>query len=75
MENKKEKFKFENRTFETRVIFIKEIFSNKFDQTTIMASCVDYKLGASYKQFLNELHTSLWNLDGEDPIKILKRID
>jgi hypothetical protein len=40
-----------------------------------MASCIQYKLGKSYEQYLKDVTKSVWNLEGEDPIKILKRID
>jgi len=63
------------RNFETRVEFIRDIFTNKFDKTTIIASSIKYKLGKSYDNYVKELTSSVWSLKGEDPIKILKKID
>jgi hypothetical protein len=40
-----------------------------------MAHCIQYKLGKSYEAYLKDILKSIWNLDGEDPIKILKKID
>ena len=70
-----EKFDRAARTFETRLLFIKELFENKYTQTQIMAHCIEYKLDESLKKYIEILNQSLWNLEGEDPIKILKKID
>ena len=69
------KFDRNSRTFETRVLFIRDIFSNKYEPIEIMAHCVKYKLDKSYEVYLKDVLTSVWNLNGQDPIKILKRID
>lgn len=63
------------RTFETRVSFIRDIFSNKHTTTEIMAHSIKYKLDKSYEVYLADVLKSVWNLNGQDPIKILKRID
>lgn len=63
------------RTFETRVTFIRDIFSNKFTPTEIMAHSIQYKLDKSYEKYLSDVLKSVWNLNGQDPMKILKRID
>ena len=65
----------EDRTFETRLQFINEIFSSKYKPHQIMASCITYKLNKSYESYLKEIHKDLWELDGKDPIAILKKID
>ena len=69
------KFDRASRTFETRVLFIKALLENKYTQSEIMAHCVEYKLDESLKKYIEALNQSVWNLEGEDPIKILKRID
>lgn len=69
-----DKFPEELRDFETRLLFIKELFTHKFDNIDIMASCVTYKLNKSYLSYSKELDKSILNLTGEDPLKILKRI-
>lgn len=71
-----DKFPEEERNFETRLKFIKEIFSNKYPQYQIMAHCIQHKLDRSYEQYLQNLHRSSWLLkNGEDPMDVLKRID
>ena len=63
------------RTFETRVKFIHDIFSNKHSNTEIMANCIRYKLDKSYEAYVKKVHTSFWKLNNEDPMVVLKRID
>ena len=65
----------EDRTFETRLQFIAMIFSNKFNRDQIMTSCINHKLDKSYEAYVKEIHKSCWELDGKDPLAILKRID
>ena len=65
----------EERTFETRLIFIKDIFLNKYPNEQIMANCINYKLNMSYESYSRELEDDIKLLVGENPIKILKRID
>jgi hypothetical protein len=69
------KFDRDSRTFETRVGFIRDIFSNKYEPIEIMAHCIKYKLDKSYEIYLKDVLKSIWNLDGQDPMKILKRVD
>ncbi len=69
------KFNRDLRTFETRVNFIKDIFTNKYKPIEIMAHCIQYKLDKSYEIYLEDILKSIWNLNGQDPMKILKRID
>ena len=69
------KFPENERTFETRVKFIKELFSHKFENYQIMAHCIQHKLDRSYDVYLKEIHKSEWLLGNEDPIAVLKRID
>ena len=65
----------EDRTFETRLQFINEIFRNKYKRYQIMASCIKYKLNKSYEAYVKEIHKSVWDLNGKDPIAVLKKID
>lgn len=65
----------EDRTFESRLQFIAAIFSNKYERHQIMASCINYKLNKSYEAYIEEIHKSLWTLNGKDPMQILKKID
>ena len=69
------KFPLEERTFKTRLEFIKEIFLSKHTSTQIMAHCIQHKLGRSFEAYMQDVYKSVWTLRGEDPMKILKRID
>lgn len=69
------KFDRDSRTFETRVSFIRDIFMNKYEPIEIMAHSISYKLDKSYEIYLKDILKSIWNLQGQDPMKILKRID
>ena len=69
------KFDRDSRNFETRVAFIRDIFTNKYSSLDIMAHCIQYKLDKSYEVYLKDILKSVWNLNGQDPIKILKRVD
>ena len=69
------KFNRDQRTFETRVSFIRDIFTNKYEPLEIMAHSIQYKLDKSYEMYFNDILKSIWNLNGQDPIKILKQID
>ena len=69
------KFDRNSRTFETRVSFIHDIFSHKYKPIEIMAHCIKYKLDKSYEVYLKDILKSIWNLEGQDPMKILKRVD
>jgi hypothetical protein len=69
------KFPENERTFETRVKFIKELFSHKFENYQIMAHCIQHKLDKSYEAYVKEVHKSVWLLENQDPMNILKRID
>jgi hypothetical protein len=63
------------RNFETRVSFIRDIFSNKHTPLEIMAHSIKYKLDKSYEKYLTDILKNIWNLKGQDPMKILKRVD
>ncbi len=69
------KFDKNSRTFETRVSFIRDIFSNKYKPIEIMAHCIKYKLDKSYEVYLKDILKNVWSLNGQDPMKILTRVD
>ena len=70
-----DKFPEHLRDFESRLLFLQSIFSNLFSQYDIMAHCVAHKLDRSYLAYKHELEKSILNLTGEDPLKILKKIN
>jgi len=69
------KFPEELRTFETRLLFIHDIFANKHTANQIMARCIQHKLDKSFEAYVKEVHQSLWTLYGKDPIMLLKKLD
>jgi hypothetical protein len=69
------KFDRDQRTFETRVTFIRDIFTNKYQPIEVMAHSLQYKLDKSYEVYVKDILKSVWNLHGKDPIKVLKQID
>lgn len=69
------KFLENERTFETRLKFIKELFTNKYEDYQIMAHCIQHKLDKSYEAYLKDVHRSEWLLGNQDPIAVLKKID
>lgn len=69
------KFDRSQRTFETRVSFIRDIFSNKYEPIEIMAHSIQYKLDKSLEVYFEDILKNIWNLNGQDPIKVLKSLD
>ena len=49
---KSTKFPEDERTFETRLKFIKEIFTNRYEPYQIMAHCIQHKLDKSYEAYV-----------------------
>ena len=64
----------ENRTFETRLEFIANIFSHPLSKTEILASSVQFKLNKTYEIYLEEVNRSLSILASHDPTKGLSKI-
>lgn len=69
------KFPKEQRTFETRLLFINEMFSDLHDKTEIMTSCIQYKLGKSLEQYLRELKLGALEVEHLSPLTVMRRID
>jgi hypothetical protein len=59
MDNNRVYVEREDRTFESRLNFIIDIFSNTYEPYQIMASCIKYKLNKSYEAYVKEIHKSL----------------
>lgn len=64
-----------NRSFESRLLFIKDIFANKYEPIDIMASSVQYKLGMSLLQYREDLHTSALSLQYNKAMKVLNKMN
>ncbi len=69
------KFIEENRNFKTRLLFLREIFTNTFPQSAILGRCIQYKLNTSLDRYLKSIEKDLWNLNGCNPISVLREID
>jgi hypothetical protein len=69
------KFDINSRTFETRLKFINELFTETYSRDQIMASCIQYKLDTSFDIYIKDIHKSLWKLGDKDPMAILRKID
>lgn len=68
------KFDESERTFETRLLFLKSIYEDKHDNIDIMKKCIEHKLNRSLDFYLKELTNSYNNLGAENSIKVLRRI-
>lgn len=64
----------ENRTFETRLEFINNIFSQPHSKEEIMASSIQFKLNKTYEQYVEEVERSLNYLLSKDAEKVLNKI-
>ena len=49
----------EDRTFESRLQFIADIFSNKYESYQIMASSINYKRDKSHEAQVIDIHKRL----------------
>ena len=56
------KFDRNQRTFETRVSFIRDIFTNKYEPIDIMAHCIQYKLDKSFEAYFNDICEIIWSI-------------
>ena len=65
----------DKRSFETRLLFIRDIFSDLHSQDEIMAKCIQHKLDVSYENYVHELKNRTTVLSFADPIKILKTME
>ena len=61
------------RTFETRLLFIKELFLHKYSEEEILKGSIVHKLKKSYEQYLDEVNRSVSMLRSQDPLKVLNR--
>lgn len=66
---------YDTRTFETRLLFIKELFEHTFSRTDIMGRCVLHKLKRSLETYQEEVNKSSQNLkENNNPVTILSRL-
>lgn len=63
------------RTFESRLLFLQSLYSNKYSQQEIMANCIKYKLGRTYIFYVEDLEKNIDKLREVDELKLLKKIN
>lgn len=64
----------ELRTFETRLQFIKKVFSDKYDETTMLKSCIQYKLNISFEQYMEDVNRSMAILQQRNAMPTMKKL-
>lgn len=72
LDNERDIFPRDQRSFKTRLQYINEIFSNTFDQEEILKSCITYKLKCSYEDYVRSLDRSIKHLKEQSEIRVLK---
>lgn len=65
---------YDTRTFETRLLFIKDLFEHTFDQVDIMGRCILYKLNGTYETAEDEVNSSVEALVNKNPVTVLKHL-
>lgn len=65
---------YDTRTFESRLLFIKDLFEHTFDNSIIMGRCIQYKLNESYNTSEKERADSIKAIKQADPIEVLNKI-
>lgn len=65
---------YDTRTFETRLLFIKELFEHTFDKSIIMGRSVQYKLNGNLTRSEEIIQDSYEKLANADPLAVLNQI-
>ena len=63
---------YDTRTFESRLLFMKDLFEHTFDKSLIMGRCIQYKLRINYDHATKEIEISQQELSKEDPLTVLR---
>ena len=66
---------YDTRTFETRLLFIKELFEHTFDKSIIMGRSVQYKLNGNLARSEEIIQDSYERLANENPLTVLTKIN
>lgn len=62
------------RCFESRLLFIREIFNDLHPKEEIMTSCINFKLKNSLNNYIADLDRSVKALERANTISVLKKI-
>lgn len=65
---------YDTRTFETRLLFIKELFEHTFDKSIIMGRSIQYKLNGNLARSEEQINNSYEELANANPLEILTKI-
>lgn len=65
---------YDTRTFETRLLFIKNLFDHTFSRSDIMGRCILYKLESTYETYKKEVDKSSEKLIDSNPVTILNKL-
>ena len=63
----------DQRSFESRLLFIRDLFENKYPALDILASSIQYKLGISLDQYREDLHMSALCLQYSNAMRVLNK--
>lgn len=66
---------YDTRTFESRLLFIKDLFEHTFDKVDIIGRCILHKLDVTYETAEDEVSTSMDALVNKNPVTVLKHIN
>lgn len=71
-----DKFPKELRTFETRLLFLKEVFNSLYTQKDVLAHCVAHKLNRSLLIYDEELQKSIDKIsEANDPLYTIRKLN
>lgn len=65
------------RTFESRLLFIKEIFTNTYSEDEILKKCIEHKLKRSYEAYIAEVNRcfdTIINKVQQNPISVINKL-
>lgn len=65
---------YDTRTFESRLLFLKDIFENTFSKTEIMGRCILYKLNGTYDTYQENVDKSVDTIVNSNPLTMLAKL-
>lgn len=66
---------YDTRTFESRLLFLKDIFENTFSKSEIMGRCILYKLNGTYDTYQENINRSAEKIVNNNPLTMLTRLN
>lgn len=62
----------DEKTFESRLLFLKSVYENKYPNYKILAKCIAHKLKRSEESYIYELECNISYLLTQNSIRVLK---